>query len=169
MPHYPLLPHPTSTPVLTTLEVTLAQRAGVLDLCYRLQGDIQNLCIPDVKAPKGHPTDGLWQHTCFECFLGLEGGAYLEFNFSPSGDWAAYRFSDYRKLEGPFFIDPQIRCERGSDGFELFVHVESPLIPKHGHLQLSAVLEDTSGTISYWAIQHPKGKPDFHVQCAWTV
>lgn len=41
--------------------------------------------------------DGLWNSTCFELFvLDPAGGAYLEFNFSPSGEWAAYQFDGYR-------------------------------------------------------------------------
>jgi hypothetical protein len=30
------------------------------------------------------------------------------------------------------------------------------------HLGLSAVLEETNGHKSYWALAHPPGKPDFH-------
>jgi hypothetical protein len=29
-------------------------------------------------------------------------------------------------------------------------------------LGLSAVIEDTRGSLSYWALAHPPGKPDFH-------
>jgi hypothetical protein len=29
-------------------------------------------------------------------------------------------------------------------------------------LGLSAVIEATDGTISYWALAHPSDKPDFH-------
>jgi hypothetical protein len=29
-------------------------------------------------------------------------------------------------------------------------------------LALSAVIEDDRGTLSYWALKHPSGKPDFH-------
>jgi hypothetical protein len=29
-------------------------------------------------------------------------------------------------------------------------------------LGLSAVIEDSSGAKSYWALAHPPGKPDFH-------
>jgi len=40
----------------------------------------------------------LWLDTCFECFLGsAEEAAYLEFNFSPKGDWQCYAFEDYRQ------------------------------------------------------------------------
>jgi len=43
-------------------------------------------------------SDGLWKHTCFEVFLmDPVDGSYLEFNFSPSGEWAAYQFDGYRK------------------------------------------------------------------------
>jgi len=53
------------------------------------------LRLPAPTAPDR--TDGLWYHTCFELFL-LDplDGAYLEFNFSPSGQWAAYQFDGYR-------------------------------------------------------------------------
>lgn len=46
-------------------------------------------------------TDELWRTTCFELFLrrpGQEG--YLEFNFAPSGQWAAYGFDGYRQRSG---------------------------------------------------------------------
>ena len=29
-------------------------------------------------------------------------------------------------------------------------------------LVVSAVIEDDSGALSYWALRHPPGKPDFH-------
>jgi hypothetical protein len=30
------------------------------------------------------------------------------------------------------------------------------------HVGLSAVIEETNGRKSYWALCHPPGKPDFH-------
>jgi hypothetical protein len=29
-------------------------------------------------------------------------------------------------------------------------------------LALAAVIEETNGATSYWALKHPRGKPDFH-------
>jgi hypothetical protein len=29
-------------------------------------------------------------------------------------------------------------------------------------LGLSAVIESCNGSLSYWALRHPAGKPDFH-------
>jgi len=39
-----------------------------------------------------------------------------------------------------------------------------PLMPLRARLQLalSAVIEDEQGGLSYWALTHPPGKPDFH-------
>ncbi len=33
---------------------------------------------------------------------------------------------------------------------------------KDWKLALSAVIEETDGTKSYWALRHPPGAPDFH-------
>ncbi len=68
---------------------------GHLHLSYELSGDLTQIRIPAPQPPIA--TDGLWEHTCFEVFVAVEGEeGYHEFNFSPSGQWAAYAFSDYR-------------------------------------------------------------------------
>jgi hypothetical protein len=42
--------------------------------------------------------DQLWRTTCFEAFLRASGeDGYQEWNFAPSGDWAAYDFAGYRE------------------------------------------------------------------------
>ena len=58
-----------------------------------------------LRLPEPRPavrTDGLWRHSCFEAFIG-HGGArdYWEYNFSPSGAWAAYHFTGYREGMAP--------------------------------------------------------------------
>ena len=35
-------------------------------------------------------------------------------------------------------------------------------------VNLACVLEEAGGTISYWAIAHPEGKPDFHDPACFT-
>jgi len=35
-------------------------------------------------------------------------------------------------------------------------------VPVGARIGLSAVIEETDGTKSYWALRHPPGKPDFH-------
>jgi hypothetical protein len=132
---------------------------------YTLTGDCARLCIPEARPPA--QVDGLWRHTCFEAFFSVEGeSAYLELNFSPSGEWAAYHFRGYRELsllaeEEP---RPQITTWRTEQSFVLDARMQlpQPLTIQPLRLGLSAVVEDDRGQLSYWALKHPPGKPDFH-------
>ncbi|HYD29109.1 DOMON-like domain-containing protein [Brevundimonas sp.] len=108
-------------------------------------------------------TDGLWRSTCFEVFARLRDGRYAEFNISSSGEWAAYGFTGYREnmtnLAGPIRV---IRAERTDYAFELEAMVSWTDWPFIERIGLSAVIEDIDGNLSYWALAHPPGKPDFH-------
>ncbi|MDP2604011.1 MAG: DOMON-like domain-containing protein [Deltaproteobacteria bacterium] len=95
--------------------------------------------------------------------------SYWEFNFSPSGEWAAYALKSYRD-GGPIEDDglhPEIVVRSAANSFELEAIVRldrlqavDPKVPLR--MGLSAVIEENDGTISYWALKHPPGKPDFH-------
>jgi len=95
--------------------------------------------------------------------------SYWEFNFSPSGEWAAYAFESYRD-GGPIDDDglhPKIQVRSAANSFELDAIVRLDRLPlaRPGtslRLGLSAVIEENDGTLSYWALKHPTGKPDFH-------
>src|SRR5262249_3689246 len=90
--------HPdTLSSAATQIEVEAARpRAGSLVLSYFVTGEIRELRMPPVTTSAR--TDGLWQHTCFEAFVGTSlDASYYEFNFAPSTQWAAYRFSSYRR------------------------------------------------------------------------
>ena len=58
-----------------------------------------------------------------------------------------------------------MRRERGRLELDALVPLDS-LSSSHRHdalrLALSAVLEADDGTLSYWALHHPPGSPDFH-------
>lgn len=168
-----LLCHPaTPAPVVRTIEVGAARRAdGGLTFHYRLRGDMVRLLIPDPGA--AGRTDGLWEHTCFEAFVGLAGqSAYREFNFSPSGQWAAYAFDDYRQRTAlPDLSTPPLIT---ADLFAGRIEVEAivplaalPLPATEAALQigLCAVVEArdvVDGRHSYWALRHAAVRPDFH-------
>ena len=141
---------------------------GSLALSYFLKGDITRLRIPPARNPRRG--DGLWQHTCFEVFISEKGQqSYWEFNFSPSGEWAAYAFKSYRD-GGPIEDDglhPEIVVRSAANIFELEARVRldrflaiTPQMPLR--LGLSAAIEETDGTLFHWALKHPPGKPDFH-------
>jgi hypothetical protein len=148
---------------------------GALALTFTLEGDLTRLRIP---APQPQcRADNLWQHTCFEAFLRRKDEpGYYEFNFAPSRAWAAYVFRGYRDGMAPApDLDPRITTvRRTGDRLELdaVVRLESlPLVRPRTPVQLalSAVVEDEQGTLSYWALAHPPGRPDFHHPAAFAL
>ena len=156
MLHAVLERHPAAPcAALRGIEVTVT--AG-LKVSFRLQGDIGRLRIPAPRTPRA--ADGLWQHTCCEVFIGRKGApAYREFNLSPSGEWAAYEFTRYRQGAALVIPDPRIVMRRTSGQLELEGTVP---VNQETQIGLSAVIEDADGNLSYWALRHAPGKPDFH-------
>jgi hypothetical protein len=141
-------------------------RPGVYRFRYHVQGAISRLRIPDAAAPGRR--DELWRHTCFEAFVMGADGRYCEFNFSPSSQWAAYRFSSYRRAmsELPLKTMPRIETETMNDGFVLDAIVPLALhkdtVAGRCRVAIAAVLQCTDGRLTYWALAHPGAKPDFH-------
>ena len=143
---------------------------GALLLDYRLDADLARLRIP--KTGAGERSDRLWRHTCFEAFVqGCDAPAYREFNFSPSGAWQAYAFSDYRQ-GGPLALSAAPRSECTETGaLRLCALVSPPDLPPGQCLRLglTAVLESEAGKLFYWALAHPPGRPDFHNTCGFAL
>jgi hypothetical protein len=158
--HQALKLHPMShSAAVSAIETEASLVGGRLVVRYRVGGRIGELILPPPAAPER--TDGLWRHTCFEAFVGRLDGGYDEFNFAPSGEWAAYRFDNYREGMRPLeTAAPKIETTASDDIFELTAAFD--VEAGAGRLGLSAVIEERGGAISYWALAHPPGKPDFH-------
>jgi len=159
--------------------VDIAATRDALQMTYALQSRVP-IRMP---APRGsHPGryDELWFHTCCEMFIENPDspGPYLEFNFSPTGDWASYAFNDTLRgmrshrwpqsdelgSRGP----PQVRASRTHEPQQSFPHrlVLEVTIPRIAlgscsRLYPTVVLETDAG-ISLWAIWHPVDRPHFH-------
>lgn len=134
---------------------------GRMMLRYRLDG------CGDVVLPRGPASgraDDLWHTTCFELFIADVGGCYREFNFAPSGQWAAYRFSGYRNLAGDYepIIEPEIITDSGASVLTVTVFLSAQEFAGSSHTSLTAVVEEKRKRMSYWADRHPGLKPDFH-------
>ena len=141
-------------------------------LHYVVKGPIGTLAIPVPKTPG--PADGLWRHTCFEAFVedgdggdGGDGPGYREFNFSPSGQWAVYRFAAERERcanDKPPATGPSIEIQATAEVLLLRAWIPRALLPAApGRVGLTAVLETGNGPLSYWALRHPHAdRPDFH-------
>jgi hypothetical protein len=159
-----LLCHPDAPcDFLSSVEVEVSATVRGLGLVYRLAGDPVRLRLPQPATPG--PADGLWRHTCCEAFLAGAGEAYREFNFSPSGQWAVHDFDAYRRpaQDNAPPANLPILLERQAGGVALAVEIPSGLVPARTlALGLTAVIEAANGAISYWALAHAPGKPDFH-------
>src|SRR5204863_438745 len=135
-------------------------REGIA-VTYSLEGQLARLRISPPRPPR--IAARLWQHTCCEIFIARKGlPGYQEFNLAPSGEWAAYAFARYR--EGVPLVDekldPRISVRSSGEKLELdaFIRVDRAALS----LAFAAVVEDEHGALSYWALKHPPGKPDFH-------
>jgi hypothetical protein len=94
------------------------------------------------------------------------GEAYCEFNLAPSTQWAAYRFDRYRTgMRAATSVEPpQIVGRSAPDRYTLRAVLSLPdgQGGRSLRLGLAAVLEETNGNISFWALAHPAERPDFH-------
>jgi hypothetical protein len=171
-----LVPHPTTPPskpgfeVWARVEHSAAFGAtATTNIWFGVAAPAERFVIPEADRPGR--TDELWRTTCFEAFLRRSGDdAYREWNFAPSGDWAAYDFTGYRKGAGnaELAAPPYVRFEDNLTWFALGATI-SVEAEADWDLGLSAVLEEKDGTKSYWALAHPGEKPDFHASGCFTA
>ena len=164
-----LTPHPATPPwgqLKVWANVDHASALGAVattNIWFGVGAPAHGFVIPPPAREPGRAKD-LWQTTCFEAFLRIPGeDAYREWNFAPSGEWAAYDFASHREGRSDAEVSPPyIRVEDNLTWWALgaTIAVEADAVWSLG---LSAILEEADGTKSYWALAHPPGdKPDFH-------
>ena len=160
-----------SAAAVIEVEVALPHIDSLL-LSYIVTGKVSDVRLPPVTSAAR--SDELWQHTCFEAFVGAPSATeYYEFNFAPSTQWAAYRFTSYRTGMSVAAEIAAIPIETDSKPDRYTLQAALPLdrlcLPRNAiwRLGLSALIEDSSGRKSYWALAHPPGKPDFHHAAAF--
>jgi len=142
-----------------SIDAELERMTGGAVAIFRVRGDVSKLIIPAPAEPGR--ADNLWRTTCFELFVSGESTAYREYNFSPSGQWAAYAFDDYRS--GMRNIDAHTETELYQEKNELQFSAEiRGEFPNPVQVGLTAVIEETDGAIRYWSSAFAPGKPDFH-------
>ncbi|AFY93937.1 DOMON-like domain-containing protein [Chamaesiphon minutus] len=147
---------------------------GILSIEYQLQGDLDSVVI---LPPSDSPTRtfALWEHTCFEFFIGSPGEAnYWEFNLSPSGDWNVFILDDYRQglraesafTELPLQIDRQLDTLSLSGSWDLtkIISAERQL-----EIAISTVVKSERDEISYWALAHKGTEPNFHLRDSFII
>lgn len=177
-----LSPHPSCKPgPVTTLTASGSlDRSGRLALDYELRGDLRSIRLA---PPSAHPQrrEELWRHTCFEAFVQRgDAAGYLEFNFSPAGDWAGYEFADYRIGRRNFESPAISSAVAATNPARLLLRarvdlgaLRAPGTPTadlaRWRLNITAVIESLDGSSSYWAAHHSPASPDFHDRAAFRV
>ena len=168
--------HPDSpaSPVERVEVVAVHLPNGKFSLIFTLLGDIARVVLPHAGEPER--TDGLWRSTCLEAFLKPpRGEAYFELNFAPSAQWAAYRFDGYRSgMTAIDVLPPVVSSVRGTTHYGLVAGIDLSAEPDLAPWEtwtagFSAVIEADNGSLSYWALAHPPGKPDFHHPACFTL
>ncbi|MDA8085747.1 MAG: DOMON-like domain-containing protein [Nitrospiraceae bacterium] len=152
------------------------QREGDLfSIGYEITGSLSGIEIPGPDVPSRRYA--LWEETCLEFFLGPGNSPrYWEFNLSPSGRWNVFSFESYRKgmREEPSFEKLPFISQTGPDALRLHLELElgvifPPVPEKKIDVAVSAVLKMKNGSISYWALAHPAGQPDFHDRACFKI
>ena len=165
------------------VEIDWSDDGSMLLIQFGFVGAIDRLKIPPVSDAPQRKT-GLWETTCFECFLGSLGQEnYWEINLSPSGDWNVFRLDGYRKnLREERAIETlPVLVKRQGDRMTIEVTLD---VRKLGlcrdaiELSATSVLEEITGEeitgdiscdISYWAIAHTGAIADFHLRNSFVI
>ncbi len=154
-----LVPHLDNPPAgVISIQASVWREGDRWHFRYLLDGPPQ-LVLPDPAQPGR--ADGLWQATCFEAFVSDGEQAYFEFNFSPSGQWAAYVFESPRQGMRNAEAAVEVWLEGGEDWIAVEAAVSADLA-QNSPLGLAAVIDEQDAYKSYWALAHPDGRPDFH-------
>ena len=164
-----LIPHPSTLPAEPAFKLwAIVEHAAAFgamattNIWFGIGAPTERFVIPQAAEPARR--DELWRTTCFEAFLRPGGGeGYCEWNFAPSGEWAAYDFQGYREgmANADVVSPPYIRMEDNFTWWALGATI-SVDAGTQWELGLSAVIEEKDGTKSYWALAHTGEKPDFH-------
>ena len=174
MTFHTLVAHPQGdTPAAAVAARAELDRGRRLTLEWSLTGDLKALAIPRRSASRR--ADRLWEHTCFEAFVAPASGArYCELNFAPSTRWAAYELDGYRQGMRPLELatPPTVKIVTAANELRVTAGVELGGLadaPWPWRIGLTAVVEDRAGGRAFYALLHPRDKPDFHDAAAFTV
>jgi hypothetical protein len=144
--------------------------ANELYISFEVTGDLSWIDFGNY-TPEKYRRLNLFEKTCFEFFLKIPNGQYLEFNFSPNFSWNIFSFYQLRGplLELPMEKDIDLDILNSSDKFFLVAKISKDILPmeylnnlKLAQFGITMVIKSRLGTISYWAIDHKDSRPNFH-------
>ena len=164
---FSLVPFSLNTAPAVNISGEIEGQNSQLKIEYKLRGNLSQLIIA---KHANNPTRryNLWEHTCFEFFLGIKDSTkYWEFNLSPAGHWNVFYFADYRQdiaEEMAFDALPfQIKQQSNLLQLNLEFNLDRIISPQQNlEIGMTTVVEDQEQTLSYWALSHPAKEADFH-------
>ena len=171
--NFSLIPFDWATAPNIAISGSISRDLYKLKIEYLLTGEIDTIIIPPLKAEDDRLFD-LWNHTCFEIFLGIKDTPeYWEFNLSPTSDWNVFHFLKYRHNiveEVNFnFLPATIVREKGCLKLALEVELDKIISPNINlEIGITAVIEGQY-QISYWTLKHAATKADFHDRDTFSV
>jgi hypothetical protein len=155
-----LVRHPDApSGAIQSIDAELERLPGGAIATFKVRGDMAKLITPPPAEPRR--SDDLWRTTCFELFVADEGAGYREYNFSPSGAWAAYEFGDYRAGMANARAGVETEMYQTDSELQFSAKIEAEFL-NPVLVGLTAVIEETDGQIRYWSTAFAPGKPDFH-------
>lgn len=153
--------------LLISIDGILEYQQGLLDLSYRLHGDLTHVVFPPaVTAPSRQ--FALWEATCLEFFIGAVADVgYWEFNVSPNGNWQVFHLDEYRQglREEAAINHLPFTVQQNSNELilELSIDLTSLVSPDTLlAIAVTTVIQAKDGDYSYWALQHSGADADFH-------
>jgi hypothetical protein len=173
MTNFSLIPFALNTAPAIEITGFIERQNNRLAIEYRLER-LSQIVIPRNNATPTRQHD-LWEHTCFEFFLGLKNSTkYWEFNLSPTKHWNVFYFPNYRQdvaEEIAFDILPfQVLLKNDSLLLNLEVNLDRIISSKSDlEVGITTVVEDQKRLLSYWALTHRTKEADFHHRDSFTI
>lgn len=147
--------------------------SGAVVLEYRVSGAVQAIAWPSARpAANARRCDDLWRKTCFEAFFSPPQSArYVEVNAAPSGAFQVYGFEHYRATPTRPAAHVEIETALTVEAFRLTARLSTEALSSAPALDVSlaCILQSASGEISYWALDHRGGRPDFHDRSSFVL
>ncbi|AOA57732.1 DOMON domain-containing protein [Acinetobacter larvae] len=176
MASYELIPFQKDFHAVTIVAAVETEQASTLNVGFWITDPYQTVQWTSSQDQLARQ-DFLWQHTCFEIFIGIqEQDPYREIHLVPPHAWQAYQFEEYRYPES---TPPQIAADitlqdlqRTAYGLKASLDL-SEFMRNHRlqwddlYLGLCAVIDTQTGQQLY-ALQHQSlSQADFHNKRDW--
>ncbi len=153
-----------------TVEARVELDERKLFISFILHGKLDDYLFPKKSKPKR--ANELWKATCFELFLANSNEeSYYELNFSSSLAWNFYYLKHYRAevKEVKLLNEPIIEVFEEESSFKIELQLEGFGFEKFDSYNLASILLNKKNERTFWAMEHPKEKANFHQRKTFKV